>query len=68
MVSAYSDIQKGSTERNTIPISEIYAYYKMFRAEIPDSKHEFVYLIHQMNQVLVDMVAEQLDKSKHRKK
>ena len=64
MVDAYSYIQKGGSQAGHIPLSEIYSYYLMFEDEMVETKRDFVYLIHRMNQPVLESIAEQHEKAK----
>ena len=62
MVDAYSYIQKGSNENGTIPISEIFMYYLMFEDLMFEDRQDFVYLITVMNQPMLDIIKERMEK------
>lgn len=66
MVTAYTYISKGCTDSGMIPISEIYAYYSMFEDAMVETREDFVYLIHQMNQPNLDIIHERLEKTQRK--
>lgn len=67
MVTSFRYIQKGSNESGQIPLSEIYYYYKMFKEDIVETKHDFIYLIYFMNQAILEDYAEKLKKVQQKK-
>lgn len=67
MVNAYSYIQKGSDQNGMIPVSEISAYYSMFEDEIVESKKDFIYLVHVMNQPVLDDIHARAEKAKNKR-
>ena len=64
MVTAYTYIQKGCNTSGVIPVSEIYAYYNMFEDRLVEDKADFIYLIHMMNQPVLDDITAQVEKTK----
>jgi hypothetical protein len=62
MVDAYGYIQKGCNDRGMIPISEVHSYYNMFEDSMVETKRDFLYLIYQMNQPVLDQIKERLEK------
>lgn len=60
MVSAYSYIQKGSDENGNIPVSEVKAYWELFEEDIPEEKHDFVYIMYKMNEAVTEYHAQKM--------
>ena len=68
MVAAYVYISKGAAQNGQLPISEIHSYYMMFENEMCETRHDFVYLMHVMNQPNLENISKQLEKLKNGKR